>query len=871
MVMSKKGAASTRRDTKKLQSLRKHARQFVRAHHELSSKTLALKPHHARPFRKHHVSILAASLIACFVLFGFAISWTVMTNIGRQEAIDLFGGLIQLQPSKQAVSSTLGFTFSYSPGQFYIGAINAADGKLYVGKEVSTARAYQTFKLSSSALKDVTQPASITIDYLPGQLQPGEPIRDVEDQYVVASVSATGRPSRVSSGQQVIGGQVFVRTLWKQPVSGVFAQQLSVQFVTYTAIWQGKALVVRTDNRIAAAQAFGDVDVLMRTFALHPTQTSFTQPQSVIVLAAANRSVLDSQIYAHLAAAAAPSQPSTSQLISALYSPAVVKIYNAYCTDILISGKLFVRDYCDALTGSGFFVSEDGYIATNGHVATSNPKDIALESAIAEIYNNGDTSYLYALAIFAGLSDSQLHSTKDASKLFDMICNAVYELPDNMFTESKHVSNLLVDLTDTDPDITKLLADTNAIKSYPGSATIKHATLTGADYRALDGLVKYRQSDVALIKIDGSNYPVVSLGSINDISQGSNLSILGYPGAAQGNGLVSATQDSVTLTSGKVSAIKNANGDTHKLIQTDTTIGHGNSGGPAMDDDGNVVGIATYTIDQSGSGGGVFNYVRDIADLKALATQQGVTITTQGELQQAWQQGITAFYSSHYSKSLTYFNTVKSLYPGHPTADTFIADANEAIKEGKDIVDFPIAVVFVASAICLVIAAAAVLFIIRHHARHKVYQVMTGKAGVRPAGFGAQQPFPVTIPGSFTPQYQQPPMPVPPASPLPLYPQPLSQQQPMAMPAQPVVSPSADVTLQQVPQTTDPGIPPTPPQPSLPLTPLQATRPMTPAQQPMENVYAPSPPLQQPVTPQVFYPQTQPQPPESQPPRSPWS
>ena len=137
-------------------------------------------------------------------------------------------------------------------------------------------------------------------------------------------------------------------------------------------------------------------------------------------------------------------------------------------------------------------------------------------------------------------------------------------------------------------------------EKYSEQTSIKIAKEVASDFRAFDGIVTFRGSDVAILKISGSDYPVVNLGSVASLTQGSEITILGYPGNASNNGLVDSTESKVTLTAGKVSAIKNAQGSDKKLVETDTTIGHGNSGGPAIDDQGLVFGLATYTSDGAG-------------------------------------------------------------------------------------------------------------------------------------------------------------------------------------------------------------------------------------------------------------------------------
>ena len=437
---------------------------------------------------------------------------------------------------------------------------------------------------------------------------------------------------------------------------------------------------------------------------------------------------MDSILFNNIASAASSvSPPVESEKSAALYGPAVVKIYNVYCMDININKEPFINNACNGgLMGSGFFVSQDGYIATNGHVASDDIKGFAIQFSI-DAYKKGDTKYFEYLVSLTNLQPSDLNGKDDTANLA-IVINGIYDISDSTFSKTNDVQNLLVDLSDKSPDLDALLTDTTNRKKYPVQNAIKSAELIASDYRSLDGIDGFKASDVAIIKVDGKNYPITKLGSISDVSQGSDLFILGYPGEATDNGLVDSTSNLVTLTDGKVSSIKDASGSSKKLIETTATIAHGNSGGPALSEKGNVVGIATYTIDGSGTGNGVYNYIRDIKDLKDLASDSNIKFDTNSKTQSEWSKGLDYFYTAHYSKSIENFKTVKSLYPYNSKVDEFITKANKGIENGEDVQDFPIIPVVIASVIGLIGAGVMVFVIIRHNKRHGIYkqQVLSG-------------------------------------------------------------------------------------------------------------------------------------------------
>jgi serine protease Do len=100
------------------------------------------------------------------------------------------------------------------------------------------------------------------------------------------------------------------------------------------------------------------------------------------------------------------------------------------------------------------------------------------------------------------------------------------------------------------------------------------------------------QSDVAILKIDGKNLPLLKLGDSDQLEVGEWVIAVGNP-----FGL------SHTLTVGVVSAKGRSSvglADYENFIQTDAAINPGNSGGPLVDLDGKVVGMNTAIFSRSG-------------------------------------------------------------------------------------------------------------------------------------------------------------------------------------------------------------------------------------------------------------------------------
>lgn len=141
--------------------------------------------------------------------------------------------------------------------------------------------------------------------------------------------------------------------------------------------------------------------------------------------------------------------------------------------------------------------------------------------------------------------------------------------PDGYILTNNHV------IADAD-EILVRLADRSELK----------AKLVGTDPR----------SDVALLKIDGKDLPVLKLGKSQDLKAGQWVVAIGSPFGFDH-----------TVTQGIVSAIGRSlpNENYVPFIQTDVPINPGNSGGPLFNLNGEVVGINSQIYTRSGGFMGV--------------------------------------------------------------------------------------------------------------------------------------------------------------------------------------------------------------------------------------------------------------------------
>jgi serine protease Do len=100
--------------------------------------------------------------------------------------------------------------------------------------------------------------------------------------------------------------------------------------------------------------------------------------------------------------------------------------------------------------------------------------------------------------------------------------------------------------------------------------------------------------DIALVKVEGDEFPYLSLGAATNVRQGETVIAIGNPGDAM----------PFAVTKGIVSAVgKFSAAGPGIWIQTDATINPGNSGGPLLNAHGQVIGINTLKLEKKNVSG----------------------------------------------------------------------------------------------------------------------------------------------------------------------------------------------------------------------------------------------------------------------------
>lgn len=317
--------------------------------------------------------------------------------------------------------------------------------------------------------------------------------------------------------------------------------------------------------------------------------------------------------------------------------------------------------------GSGFFVSSDGYIITNGHVVNDYQSEF---QRVLPLLKDFVQQYLEARTKTTGQQPSQ----EEMQQLFREVIRAY-------LTNRLKIQDYTVDVR------------VGAGRVVSGFANIGKLYTARIAYSS-----PFEKEDLALLKIEIKNAPSIRVAQENIARVGERVWALGYPGVVTFHQLLGVeTLLEPTITEGTVSGYRTKTAGV-SVLQSDVTVTHGNSGGPVVNSNGIVVAVTSFgSADPSDSGREVpgFNffvpasYVYDIIRRFSVNNVESETI-------KFYEEGLRLFYQKQYRAAIERFQIVKNLYPGFPFVDDYITDAQKAILRGEEASQFPIDMTMIA-------------------------------------------------------------------------------------------------------------------------------------------------------------------------------
>lgn len=750
-------------------------------------KRATLAHHHAKPYRKRHFLALSFFTAIALIVAYFGAQILVHNSNARFDANSTVVDKMNDQAAKNApvtVNSTLGFELSYDPSIFTTSATvvdQAGKTKTYDYAADTPARDYSLVQFVPDKLGNKVDKSTMSVYAPQDKTVTKADLGSIAQNYVDRSSDGFNVVTTKTETVSINGSDYSKTTFDSIPKPKLSKTTLpTIHTIVYVGLLKNnKPLILQISNLIDDISPQASYDALIQT----TTQTNSTVAMAKNIGLKLSQTALNlfgqstvpnsslaksNDIFGNQAQAA--SLPDSSSRIANEYTPATVKIYNVTCSSISYNGYSITDKTCYGGMGSGFIISADGYIGTNGHVAVMSVKDGVIDAI-------KDPKVMYKLLIAMGESTADAMDFVDKTQMnpayLEALSAQIQKMPESAFDESNkdqlYVATFGKDAVD--------IKDWVKTGSFKETDSIKKVKLVGYDYDptdlySLEGAYrksqfdepgKFTHSDVAILKAEGANFPVTKLGTIDSLTSGSPLTIIGYPGVADSLYLTDNKKIEATVTKGTVSAIRDSNGAGKKIIQSDSKASHGNSGGPAFDENGKVIGILTYVSMPIQSGDANYAYLRDVKDIKDLAKDKSISLNTDSKTQKVWSQGLDDFYSAHFHAAISKFEEAKKLYPALAQADTMIAVANTKIANGEEASDPLLTALLLGVG---VLALGGIVFMVmtisKHRVKHAIYT--TTNAGQTPlantpamAGAGVNAP----MMGAFNP----PSVPMGPATP----------------------------------------------------------------------------------------------------------
>jgi len=309
-------------------------------------------------------------------------------------------------------------------------------------------------------------------------------------------------------------------------------------------------------------------------------------------------------------------------------------------------------------SGTGFFITADGYVATNCHLIESNNAFIRRQFILTAFQQITDGNIEALESSWAAKFTEQQHSSlynTFASVYTRLLPMSLYDLKKSVYVVYRHDQN----------------ENVKAVIKKLATVVVKGSPMPG--------------KDVAILKIDGdSTLPTLDIdgGELPDV--GEQLFVYGYPAPATNNDFVAAESAiEPTLTTGIVSAIKNSvNG--WPVIQMDASINHGSSGGPVCNSQGQVIGLTTFgSLENSGGLAAGLNFAIPVSILDEYIDSAGIN-PEPSKATQLFLEGLNFYNKKYFHKALSSFEKVKQINNFYPTVNLYISNSKNKIKKGED-------------------------------------------------------------------------------------------------------------------------------------------------------------------------------------------
>jgi hypothetical protein len=167
-----------------------------------------------------------------------------------------------------------------------------------------------------------------------------------------------------------------------------------------------------------------------------------------------------------------------------------------------------------------------------------------------------------------------------------------------------------------------------SLHAVDGAGSVSIAFRSGLTIDSVELLAADSSTDLAILRANNSRCSPASLGDSGTLQPGQRIYVIGNPLAR--NDLAGSISD------GLVSGIRVLEGK-RRVIQISAPLSPGNSGGPVVSGEGNVVGIVAFKL----TAGELLNFAVPIEELKALSARTKMSVATH-----SWGPGQQSKYES---------------------------------------------------------------------------------------------------------------------------------------------------------------------------------------------------------------------------------
>lgn len=337
--------------------------------------------------------------------------------------------------------------------------------------------------------------------------------------------------------------------------------------------------------------------------------------------------------------------------------PATVLIISEVSAEATLDcggGSQTVKPTAFKETGTGWFIDPTGWVITNGHVvqpAFEPPRWLINQMAQRAV----TTACLGPALKAAGRLPGDSPDAEDAlkRKLLDKV------LPSVKVTINPQISVVLSSGKRLKAEVKKYSPPASTDPNLPSAA------------------------DLALLRVPEGNYPVLPLADSTVVQIGDPIRILGFPGVVLSHELLneSASLDA-SVTTGAVSGLKRDKAN-HPFIQTDASAAWGNSGGPAINPKGELVGVLTFVSLAPGAEGSIvqgFNFAIPAQTVRNFVADTPVKLNQPGKFNQVWFAGLRDFYTEDWKGAKRKFEEADKVQPKLVDVKRMLDEATDKVK-----------------------------------------------------------------------------------------------------------------------------------------------------------------------------------------------